>query len=104
MVYISKFQDYGNKFVYYHKVALHQYNLSSYIISNSLFLAGLLEVVTFLSLVCRAAMSSIYGLFYIYTALLFPTEVRQMALGSSVCIGSAVGLAAPYIAGPLVSI
>lgn len=61
-------------------------------------------VVTILSLLCRAALSSVYGMFYIYSALLFPTEVRQIALGFTIAIGSAFGLAAPYIIGPVATV
>ena len=58
---------------------------------------------TVLILLCRAATGAGLMTSMIIITEIFPTTVRQMALGSSMGFGNAITVAGPYIGGALVS-
>ncbi|XP_062566025.1 organic cation transporter protein-like [Saccostrea cucullata] len=51
-----------------------------------------------LSIIGKMGSSAAFGVIYIYTAELYPTVVRNGAMGTSSCIARFGGMAAPYIA------
>lgn len=51
-----------------------------------------------LSMIGKMGSAAAFGVIYIYTAELYPTVVRNGAMGTSSCIARFGGMAAPYIA------
>ena len=59
--------------------------------------------VTILSLIGKAGSTAAFNLMYIYTAELFPTEIRTLAMGVCNLSSRISGMAAPYAGNSLVS-
>ena len=55
------------------------------------------------ALVGRFFLGITFAVMYVYTPELFPTEVRNVALGGSSTIGRLGGSFASFVGGPLVS-
>ena len=55
-------------------------------------------------MVGKMAISATFNLGYLYTSELFPTPVRNMAVGSSSMMARISGLVAPFMGKPLVSV
>ena len=51
-----------------------------------------------LSIIGKMGAAAAFGVIYIYTAELYPTVVRNGAMGTSSCIARFGGMAAPYVA------
>ena len=51
----------------------------------------------------KAAITMTFSTVYVYTAELFPTPVRHLAVGSSSMMARISGLAAPFMGEPLVN-
>ena len=54
-------------------------------------------------MVGKMAISATFNLGYLYTSELFPTPVRNMAVGSSSMMARISGLVAPFMGKPLVN-
>lgn len=62
------------------------------------FVAELQSLTLVLSIIGKMGSAAAFGVIYIYTAELYPTVVRNGAMGTSSCIARFGGMAAPYIA------
>ena len=60
-------------------------------------------LVTTLTMIGKAAITICFSTIYVYTAELFPTPVRHLAVGSSSMMSRIGGLVAPFMGEPLVS-
>ena len=61
------------------------------------------DLVTSLTMIGKAAITASFSVIYVYTAELFPTSVRHIAVGSSSMMARIGGLVAPFMGEPLVS-
>ena len=61
-------------------------------------------MVTSLTMIGKMAIAATFILDYLYTSELFPTPVRNMAVGSSSMMARISGLLAPFMGKPLVII
>lgn len=61
-------------------------------------------VMTFLAMLGRYGITSVYAVMTLHTAEMFPTEIRNSALGISSTCAHVGGIAAPYVVDILVSI
>lgn len=71
---------------------------------KQLHFEGKSTATTVLAIIGKAGVAAAFTGIYIYTSELFPTEVRNMALGISSTAGRVGGLIAPYAGGSLVRI
>ena len=64
--------------------------------------AALGNVVTSLTMSGKFAITMSFNIIYLFTAELFPTSVRNMAVGSSSMVARISGMIAPFTGKPLV--
>ena len=57
---------------------------------------------TAFSLIGKGAATGVFNALFLYSAELFPTEVRNIGLGVVNCAARISGVAAPYVGGSLV--
>ena len=69
-----------------------------------IFSLDLVVAVMVLVAITKACIKVTFTVGYIYTAELFPTPVRHLAVGSSSMMSRLGGILAPFVGGPLVSI
>ena len=68
-----------------------------------MFFSDLADLVTSLTMIGKAAITASFSVIYVYTAELFPTPVRHIAVGSSSMMARVGSLVAPFMGEPLVS-
>ena len=66
------------------------------------FGSDLAWLVTTLTMTGKAAITICFSTIYVFTAELFPTPVRHLAVGSSSMMSRVGGLVAPFMGEPLV--
>ena len=66
------------------------------------FLAALPEVATGMAVLGKGAITISMACAYVYTSELYPTAVRNAAVGSASMFARLSAMAAPYVGGPLV--
>ena len=58
---------------------------------------------TVFALFGKGFISVAYAVVYLFASEIFPTEVRQVGMGTASMLARISGMAAPYVGGPLVS-
>ena len=71
--------------------------------SSAKFPTGLDDYVTALALIGKAGATAAFVAVYLYSSELFPTELRNIGLGTASMCARVSGMAAPYVGGPMVS-
>ena len=79
------------------------YKLHPWLVLMSLLSPDLADVVTSLTMIGKAAITGSFSVIYVYTAELFPTPVRHIAVGSSSMMARVGAMIAPFFGEPLVS-
>ena len=70
--------------------------------SGTLFSIDLSWLLTTFTMIGKMGISASFIAIYIYTAELFPTPIRHLAVGSSSMMSRVSGLIAPFMGEPLV--
>ncbi|ELU05582.1 hypothetical protein CAPTEDRAFT_153730 [Capitella teleta] len=66
--------------------------------------SNLEDVATGLSIVGKGAAAAGFAAIYVYTAELYPTNIRNIALGSASMVARVSGMAAPFVGGQMVDV
>ena len=83
---------------WYAKVNLHQINLKQSVGS----IADLDDYATAMALIGKAGATMAFAGIYLYSPELYPTDIRNVALGTASMCGRISGMIAPYVGGPMV--
>ena len=66
-------------------------------------ISGYVTATVVVALVGRIFVCGVFAVLYVHTPEMFPTEVRNVAIGSASTAGRTAGLIAAFVGGPLVS-